>query len=100
MSEKMTLESLKAAKMRGVMFLDGEDFYENTYECLEYPHLTKVSRGPIAQVFGNPMKRALPNHTTTFYVDGKEIPRPPQGGWDAWAQAIVDAYNAGPGESQ
>jgi hypothetical protein len=78
----VTVEMLKAAKMRGVMFLDGEDFYSNTYECIDFPELSKVKHGPA----GSALRLPGAKHTTTIYVAGREVPMQ--------VQAIVDAINA------
>ncbi len=78
----VTVKMLKAAKMRGIMFLDGEDFYTNTYECTDFPELTEVQHGPAGAALRLPGAK----HTTTIYVAGREVPME--------VQAIVDAINA------
>lgn len=64
----ITKDDLKKANARGVLFLDGEDFYENHYQCVEYPRLKIVSSGPRGRASkANPHKR-------TYFVDNMECP--------------------------
>lgn len=78
----VTPENLGKCRMRGTMFLDGEDFYTNVFECVEHPSLTKTASGPAGRA-----KRVPGNkHTVTWRVGGQEVP------FDK--AVIADALNA------
>jgi hypothetical protein len=64
----ITRDDLKVAHTKGVMFLDGADFYENHYQCVEHPRLLIVRAGPRGKATkDNP-------HVQKFYVDNMECP--------------------------
>ena len=66
----ITIDDLRAAKWTGVMFLDGDGFYSNTYKCVTYPELSLNKSGPS----GRPRKNGPQTHIRAFFIDGVEAP--------------------------
>lgn len=66
---KVTLEELKTWTLRGTLYLDSEDHYENHYVCVQEPRLTVVTSGPSGML----RRRRKPplGHSTRYLVDGK-----------------------------
>jgi hypothetical protein len=63
----ITRDDLKKAKTRGTLHLDGADYYQNHYQCVEYPRLAIVITGPRG-------RKSKVVGARTFYVDGFECP--------------------------
>lgn len=70
----ITRDDLKKAHTRGTLFLDGEGFYQNHFQCVEYGRLTIVDSGP-ARRYGTKKKGEVERkHERKFFVDGMECP--------------------------
>lgn len=66
----VTRNTLRKWNMRLHMALDADDFYENTYVCVQQPRLMLVTNGPK----GTRVQRRKHErkHTKTWRVDGVE----------------------------
>jgi hypothetical protein len=63
----VTIDDLKKACTRGILFLDCGDSYSNHFECVEYPRLKIVNTGPRG-------RRGKGKHERKYFVDDMECP--------------------------
>lgn len=85
--KEVTPEEVRAAKMTGILHLDGDD-YMNQYRCVQFPELTRVDTGPKRGTGGQ--------HVTRFFIGGE--PTDARGATDI-ARAL-NAYRAGVAAAQ
>lgn len=91
---QLTVAELKTCSMRMTRCIDGSDWYQNHYKCVEFPEFVRVEEGPRRPPWRTPMgsksasakHKGITDHVVRFFVHGNEVP--------TTAQAIVDAINA------
>jgi hypothetical protein len=70
----ITHDDLKKWTGRGVMFIDGDGFYSNHYQCNEEPRLTYVKSGPAGLYRKRKKDEPERKHDHKWFVDGIECP--------------------------
>jgi hypothetical protein len=67
---QITPDDIRAAHMSLTLSVGG-DIYVNTFQCIEYPELTRVDSGP--NTWNG--KKGVGQHTKTCFVAGEPVER-------------------------